>query len=502
MGIHVVRRQLPPWLTPAAVAALALGVRLYRLHWPGFWSDEGFALFLARLPLPELFCGTANDLHPPLFYLLLKAWILPGWSVAYARLFPVLCGLLTVGIVYQIGRELFSPAAGGWAALYLALAPTAIAYAREVRMYALLLLLATLSFYLAYRWASSSGPGLWAGWIAAMLGALYTQNLALLLLPVQNALVLWLLARQRRWRAFLPWLAGQLFVGIGYLPWFPIAFHQTVYHRPLWIERATPEQLGSLLPHLTFGEPLLSAATENLWRWAAWIWVAAVVVFGGCLAALRTRQARVPLMFAGLWLLLLLGTLFGLALRFPIYQEKQFLVLLAPLALLAGTGTGALPKVSRGIALAIFLLLIGPSLYNLYFVHRIADHPVEERWQELAAYLEAELQPGDGLVIQPGAAATTLDLFLRARPDRIAYPSAYDPRVGNFCGEPATPERVEALLRPFAALHRRIWLIECCVPTFWDPGRYIPAWLDAWGEPVPIPDFPGLEVHLYQAREP
>lgn len=490
-------RQIPLWLTPVAIGAFALGVRLFRLRWPGLWSDEGFAVFLARLGLPDLFTGTANDLHPPLFYLLLKAWLLPGWSVVYARLFPVLCGVLTVAVVYRLGREAFSAGVGKWAAFCAALGPMAVAYAREVRMYALLLLLSTLAFYLAWRWAAVRAPGAWAGYVAAMLGALYTQNLAVMLLPVVNVLVLLLLARQRLWRALLPWLAGQMCVLVGYLPWLPIALYQTSYHRTLWIGRARLSDLGRLLPHLAFGEPALQDAT--LWRWVAWIWLAGMAISGVWLA-FREHRMRLPLFFTGLWFVFLLALLFGLALRFPIYQEKQFLVLVAPLYLLAGVAMDTLPRVPRGVAAAAFLLLIAPSLYNLYFVHRIADHPVEEQWQELAAYLEAELQPGDGLVIQPGAAATTLDLFLRTRPDRIAYPREYDPRVGNFSGEPATPERVEALLRPFATAHQRIWLIECCVPTYWDPGRYIPAWLEEWGEPIPIPAFSGLEVRLFRAR--
>ncbi|MGC8873682.1 MAG: glycosyltransferase family 39 protein [Chloroflexia bacterium] len=491
-------RYVPSWSVPAAIGALGLGVRLYRLHWPGLWSDEGFAIFLARLRVPDLLIGTANDLHPPLFYLLLKGWLLPGWSVTYARLFSLLCGLLTGAVVYRMGRDTFSSAVGKWAALYFALCPMAAAYAREARMYALLLLFSALAFYLAWRWATSQSPGTWAGYVAAMLAALYTQNLALLLLAVVNVLVLMLLAQQRRWRALLPWIAAQLLVGVGYLPWLPIALYQTLYHRAAWIERARLGDLGVLLSHLAFGEPALHNA--SLWQWAAWIWLGGVVGLGGWLAG-RGPRARLTLLFASLWFLLFLGTLFGLALCLPIYQEKQFLVLVAPLCLLAGVGTEALPRVPRGIAVAAFLLLIAPSLYNLYFVHRIADHPVEEQWQELAAFLDRELQPGDGLVIQPGAAATTLDLFLHTRPDRIAYPRAYDPHVGNFVGEVATPERVETLLRPFAAVHTRIWLIECCVPTFWDPGRHIPAWLETWGEPVSIPDFAGLEVRLFRARE-
>jgi 4-amino-4-deoxy-L-arabinose transferase-like glycosyltransferase len=479
------------------ILAVALAVRLFRLTWPGIWSDEGFSIFLARSPLPDLVLGTANDLHPPLFYLLLKVWLLPGFSEVWGRLFSVLWGMATVVLAYLAGRHFFDPAVGTWAALVLALSPLHVAYSREIRMYIVLVFLSALSLYLAWRWAAHPFRGAWAGCIAATLLALYTQNLALFLLPVENILVVATLVGRRRWGDLGHWVLGQVLLLLGYLPWLPVTIAQTLFHRATWVGTARPEQLRDVFPHLLLGEPRLGE--EGWWLLAAYLWMAAALVGAGLYLAKRRERWRNGLWSTG-WFLLLAGMLVGVTTHFPIFQEKQFLMLTVPMALLAGWGLAGLPRAGRVAALLLFLVLVIPSLVNLYVRHEIADHPPQEAWRELAAYMEAHIQPGDALVINPGAAEPTLNLYLTAPITRAAYPQTYDPRVGNFAGQVATPQRVEALLRPLAEGHRRIWLVECCLPTFWDPERYLPAWLEAWGRPVDLPAFPGLEVRLYERK--
>lgn len=495
MAKRNLRAFVEPYLTPAGILAVALAVRLFRLTWPGIWSDEGFSIFLARSPLPDLVLGTANDLHPPLFYSLLKVWLLPGFSEVWVRLFPLLWGVATVVLVWHIGRHFFRPAVGIWAAFFLALSPLHVAYSREVRMYIVLVFLSALSLYLAWRWATEASPGTWAGGIAATLLALYTQNLALFLLPVENILVMTTLVARRRWGALGHWLLGQVLLVLGYLPWFPITVYQTLFHKATWLAPARPDQLRDVFPHLLFGEPRLGQ--ETWWLVAAYFWMA-IVLLGASLALAKGRGRWENGLWGVGWFLFLAGILVGVTTHFPIFQEKQFLMLTVPMALLAGWGVAALSRAGRVAALLLFLLLVAPSFLNLYGRHELADHPPQEAWKELAAYMESHIQPGDALVINPGAAAPTLDLYLQIPISRTAYPQVYDLRVGNFAGQVATPQLVEAVLRPLAENHRRIWLVECCLPTFWDPERYLPAWLESWGRPVDIPTFPGLEVRLYE----
>lgn len=481
----------------AGVLVLAIAARLFRLDWPGMWGDEGFSIFLARSSVPDIFIGTANDLHPPLFYLLLKVWLLPGWDIIYARLLSVFVGILTVVLAFEIGRRLFNSTVGAWAAFYLALSPMHILFSREVRMYILLVFLASLSAYLTWRWVADPFPGVRLSYVLVTLLALYTQNMALFTLLFEVAFFLGVAILGKRWKELGRWFIGQLLLFLGYLPWLFVAIYQFLSFHPSWVGRAGLSQLPELLSHLTRGPA--DWPEKGSWGNASLVWLA-IILLAGIWWLIETRRQQAGC-FIWLWFLLPGGILFGLTLWFPLYQEKQFLMLTVPLSLLLAIGTARLRRPWHIGVVLLYLLLLMPSLYNLYFWHHLPDHPVEEAWLEAASYIKAHTRDGDGLFFNPGAAEVILGLYLETPLPREGYPMRYTPQIGGYVGQSATPERVEARLGPLAERCRRIWLVECCLPTFWDPGRYIPAWLERWGQPIPLPDFPGLEIRLYEGRQ-
>ena len=478
------------------ILAVAITARLLRLTWLGLWTNEGFSVFLAQSSLRALVIGTANDLHPPLFYLLLKLWLLPGKSLVWLRLFPVLFGMLTVALVYHVGRRLLGPAVGGWAALFLALAPKHVAYSREARMYILLAFFALLSLYLLWRCLEEPFPGCWFGYVAATLAMVYTQNLGLVFVPVEVVIAVVLLALRRDVRTVRAWLIAQLFVLAGYVPWLPITIEQALFRPTPWIRPASLLDLRISFPHILLGVPPLRGEQQDPWQVVAYMWLVVVLVAG---VILVIRKKKV---WAGLWLALAIllpaGLLLALMLFLPLYQEQQLLVLAAPLALLAGAGAAGLPKIGRVLLLVAFLALVAMPLHSIYFRPIWGDQPAAEGWRELAAYLDVHAAPEDAIVLNPAAAAPSLDFYLQTPLDRVVYPQPYDPLIGSFAGKVATSEIVEARLRPLAEQHERIWLIACCMPTYWDPQSLIPAWLAQWGQSQPLPSFQGIEVRLYE----
>jgi uncharacterized membrane protein len=125
---------------PAALAALLVGwaARLYRLGEQSFWYDEGTSATVAPRDVATILQNAAADIHPPLYYLLLHVWIGPAGTTEWAiRLPSVGFGLLTVALVYRLGRDLLGPLGGLSGALLTALAPLPVWYSQEARMYAL-----------------------------------------------------------------------------------------------------------------------------------------------------------------------------------------------------------------------------------------------------------------------------------------------------------------------------------------------------------------------------
>ena len=62
------------WLLTAVLLA-AFALRIFRLDWQSLWWDEGISLHLAASSLAEIVRDRAANIHPPLYYFVLKAWV-------------------------------------------------------------------------------------------------------------------------------------------------------------------------------------------------------------------------------------------------------------------------------------------------------------------------------------------------------------------------------------------------------------------------------------------
>ena len=219
-------------LALGGVILLALGLRLTRLNFQPLWWDEGWSVYFAAADVSTLLELTAVDIHPPLYYLLLRAWSeVVGWGAPSARLLSVLIGTAAVPLLYLAGRRLFGRRAGLLAAALLAISPLHVYYSQEVRMYGLVTLLGLLALLFALRWqAAGDGRGRWASWlgyVVAAAAALHTQYYAAFLLAGLNLAVLagWLRPSESEGRppALRSWLGAQLAVVLLFLPWLAYA---------------------------------------------------------------------------------------------------------------------------------------------------------------------------------------------------------------------------------------------------------------------------------------
>ncbi|MFZ2359744.1 MAG: glycosyltransferase family 39 protein, partial [Anaerolineae bacterium] len=152
-------------LLVAVVTLGALALRLIHLGRDSLWYDETVSVTLAGQRTAELIGHTARDIHPPLYYLLLRGWLLlagyptgqagpTGHGLEFMAAFlSLLFGVLLVPLTWQLARRLgLRHPVPLLSALLVAISPFGVWYSQEVRMYTLgatlgvLVLLATLPF--------------------------------------------------------------------------------------------------------------------------------------------------------------------------------------------------------------------------------------------------------------------------------------------------------------------------------------------------------------------
>ncbi|MCE7982766.1 MAG: hypothetical protein DYG89_16400 [Caldilinea sp. CFX5] len=225
---HALSARLSQRAALALPFLLLLGIllRLGRLAWQPLWADEGYSVYFATESVVRLLWLTANDIHPPLYYLLLHGWLwLWGTPAPLAlRLFSVLLAIPVLFLAVALAQSLFAGRRHARLLLLtlLLLNPLYLYYSQEVRMYGLALTLSLATTLCCWRWvaavnAGQKAGGRLAGYIVVATAALYTLYYLAFLLLAQFVWVLWTLRKARL--PLLRFVLADLLVALLYLPW-------------------------------------------------------------------------------------------------------------------------------------------------------------------------------------------------------------------------------------------------------------------------------------------
>lgn len=234
----------PRWILGLGVAALLAGVVLRFVTTSDLWLDEALSVNVARLPLDQLHEALRHDGAPPLYYVLLHAWMeIFGTGDFAVRAFSGVVSVLTIPAIWFVGRRVgrragsAGPLVAAAAVLLLATSPYAIRYATETRMYALQMLLVVLGYLALVRALEQPTLGRLA-LVALLAGSLlYTQYWSMYLLAVVGVGVLWWAwkapdpaDRQAARSVAVALVAG----GLTFLPWVPTFLYQSANTGTPW----------------------------------------------------------------------------------------------------------------------------------------------------------------------------------------------------------------------------------------------------------------------------
>ncbi|MBN1811720.1 MAG: glycosyltransferase family 39 protein [Anaerolineae bacterium] len=203
-----------------SLVLIAFAVRAISLDTQSLWRDEVDAMRFATAPLEEVLSNfTRPGWNGPFYFLVLRGWIaLTGTSEYAMRFLSLSFGALSVPLTYVLGRRLFNPQTGFFAALLVSVSPYLAWYSQEVKMYTLASFLALLAIYALRRAIEGDGWYWWAVQVVATSLALYTHILAALLIPVQVLIYFtwWPEARGQ-------WLGALVSLACFTLPYLPLA---------------------------------------------------------------------------------------------------------------------------------------------------------------------------------------------------------------------------------------------------------------------------------------
>lgn len=506
-GVPGARRRTVP-LGALALTLPAFLVRLWGVDWENLWWDEALSVYRAGSAWPELLTNTiriqgteTQDLHPPLYFVLLRLWMLgAGHSEFAVRAFSAMLGVLLVPLTAALAARLIGRRAALPAAALAAFSPFAVWYGQEARMYTLVPLLSALSVYVLLRALEERRLRFYVAYLAATAALLYTHYFGLFLLAVHVACVL--LAARRYARRDLRWSLHALRSPDRAVPLLVV-----LVGAPL-----TPYIVWRLTTGHEWGRRLISLPQIiwDTWRvhlaglaggWPAE--VLSVAVAGACaviaLAMYRQRylhQAPVvkPWSIVGnghtsqkghtspppdavrreagprwdvlaTYLFVPVMAIFLLSLIKPLFGHVRYMSIVSP-ALYSLLG-GAMASSRRGgvllAGLAGLAMLYGNAAQRL--------DPASKREAYAAAmhFVERHSQPGDAIVFYANGSEPAFLYHARRGLPWYSLPRPEHDRTD--------PRLIGEELAPIAQAHPRIWLVTLGAEMA-DPRGLIAGWLE------------------------
>lgn len=381
------------WMT--IITWLGFTVRLAYLDVPSLWADEAFSWLVTSQSLATAIeLALINFVHPPLYYLLLYPATRLNQSEFVLRFPSVMFGLISIPLIYRLGRELTSEPGqarrvGLLAAVFLALNPFHIWFSRDARNYGLVFLLALLMLYTFHQLLQ--GRKRWSAFVIVSALAYITHYFALLLALTQFAY--FLLNFRRRYRLFRRWVLAQAIAFTPLALWLVTLFLQETKAIGIgWIPRPT-----WVTPLLTFWDFALLYAEH----WLPWGVVILPLFLLTLAFGFRPHRQRILL---ALWLLVpsLSILLISWTLDRYFYVDRYFIIGLPAFVLLLARGIVAFPghpPARKWMAAGTAFLLLSASALSLAQV--LYDPALTKtEWRSVGALLQAEYQDGDQVVLR------------------------------------------------------------------------------------------------------
>lgn len=385
------------WLPISLILTLATALFSYKLGSEGLWLDE----------LNSVQDATQNSAlsyleHPvrPLYYLVLIGWMQFGNSDVWLRIPSVAFALISVFLLYRIGRRAIGEAEGLIAALLLAISPVVVNHAQEIRMYTLSLglgLAGTLFLVNALLVERTQRPKQTtiAGWALFRVLAMYTVPLnILLLLPDVLAIALRFRQQKAVLLKFGKWLL------ILFALWSPAVLSVAAASSPSSTYASdhsgdSPPDAASVVRLFKFLTVWPFSAQDN--AIAARFYKVFTLLMAGLAGAGIFQKHKSPnLLWVCAWCFLPVIPIVAFSYWVtPVWRTRYLLFISPYLFLLLAAGLMRLWRQWRISAIAIatiYFIAVSGGLFHHYTAQHRSDYKFN-----VATLMQHE-QPGDGLI--------------------------------------------------------------------------------------------------------
>jgi mannosyltransferase len=526
---NFLKKTLFPYWQIICVTVLGAFLRFYHIGVKSLWIDEAFSFRSTQLPLSQIWGAQALvEPNPPLYYTLLKLWILCfGESETALRSLSAVNGILTIPLIYVLGRALGKQQLGFIAALLLAISPINIKFSQEARGYSLLTLAITLVIlglvgllldpegskmpigqaFIQNLFSKPSSdsrsrakPTTDLAWLAYIVGlslAFYVHSTAVFL-PVISSIgvsVFWMRDLRFNKTFFWNWIIANTLILVVWAWWITFMLRQT--HLNSWIP-FTPIKNAILILNEVWIEPgleperilkackysfFLSLASLGLWRWRNNI---------DKLTLINTFLVGFPLL------------VFIVSLYRPLFIPRVFLWTTIPLYLLLASGILAFR--SRFLTILIVTILFTLQLRSTVNYYRQSP---QEPWNQVANHVASQMRKGDIMLFYPTSSHILLNYYFPSDLSKIVHYGLVHsyPETKYLAFDNTTALSIADIPNTISTV-RRVWFVRRYLSQVSEEKKISTATLNALNQNMHqmshlsfVPNTDLLDVFLFENTE-
>jgi len=383
-----------PWILP--IIGLAAAVRFYDATKSAIWHDEGYSLMLSSRNLGGIWAGTARDVHPPLYYVLLHGWRnLFGDSIFTVRTLSVLAGIGAVVLGVWLTRLIATRRAAILAGVFLALFPIMVRYSQEVRMYGLLSVWLLGAAIAVVYWVQKPQRNVYLVWYALLMAAgFYTHYFTALALMAfwLYLLLLWNPKTKKLTHQLIlrpNWWAANIAIIVLYLPWIPNLIHQFTRGQGVsWIPHVTIYTLPSVVwDFLTFTDgrrlPILLYLLVPL------------LLVAGVLYLLRKDHGQYKFSWLiSIYTFVPIVLIYIVSIKKPLFVDRYLVFAAAGIPILIALALDRLDRQYKAVAMAAVAVVVIVEIIGIRQVYSQATHQMNV----IADVVNKNYKTGDAIV--------------------------------------------------------------------------------------------------------
>lgn len=408
------------------IILLSVVLRIYGIEDKNLWFDEVYSWKISQNNVTGIISATAGDIHPPLYYIVLKLWTnIFSDNIASMRLLSCLFGILSLILIYKLSKKfLGSDLQIIFVLLLYTVSPLNIYYSQEVRMLNLNLLLCLGSVFYFFNFLEKQNIKSGIIYTLYSILAIYTHYFAFLILFTQLFIVLikfFLDVKDKK--PLFNFLKYFFVIFLFYSPWIGVFIDQTSKGQPWRTEQTFREVGKSLMDY--FKDTFLS--TYYTFESNALIFFASIfsifIILFLALSVIRIMNERSFLTKKENHIFLFFIVPLFIALIISFRQSlvlSRYLSILLPYLFIAMVYfVYKFYKPRTSFILCTLLILI--SSYGTYI--NFSNNFKSNDYRKIISYLENNFRDGDQIIAEPHFMGWSIDYFVKHNDTKIVKPT-------------------------------------------------------------------------------